>query len=130
MKTLFQVGDVKDETFKQNTRMRLEIIALENPYLVKNKKMVPFKVLFDNETVKNALLLAWHFNKGKTAVEKMQSNKEGEVIIPIAKSGRWMISTVKIISVTDSQKADYQSFGAVILLDFIEKYIHCSTFVV
>ena len=110
VKTLFQVGDVKDETFKQNTGMRLEIIALENPYLVKDKKMIPFKVLFDNETVTNALVLAWHFNRGKTIVEKLRSNKEGEVMIPIAKSGRWMISTVKMISITDNQKADYQSF--------------------
>ena len=110
VKTLFQVGDVKDETFKQNTGMRLEIIALENPYSVKDKKVIPFKVLFDNEIVKNALVLAWHYNKGKTTVEKLRSNKEGEVMIPIEKSGRWMISTVKMIPITDNQKADYQSF--------------------
>ena len=110
MKTLFQVGNVQDETFKQNTGMRLEVIALENPYLMKDKKSIPFKILFDNETVTNALVLAWHFNEGKTTVEKMRSNREGEVMIPITKSGRWMISTVKMIPIADNQKADYQSF--------------------
>ena len=110
MKTLFQVGDVQDETYKQNTGMRLEVIALDNPYSVKDKKMIPFKVIFDNEVVTNALVLAWHSDKGKTTVEKMRSNKDGEVNIPITKKGRWMISTVKMIPTTDNQKADYQSF--------------------
>jgi uncharacterized GH25 family protein len=110
VKTLFQVGDVQDETYKQNTGMRLEVIALENPYLVKDKKNIQFKILFENKAVTNALVLAWHSNDGKTTVEKMRSNKEGEVIIPITKTGRWMISTVKMIPITNNQKADYQSF--------------------
>ena len=110
VKTLFQVGDVQDETFKQNTGMRLEVIALENPYSVKDKKTIPFKILFDNKVVMNALVLAWHSENGKTTVEKMRSNKAGEVMIPITKAGRWMISTVKMIPNTDNKKADYQSF--------------------
>lgn len=110
VKTLFQVGDVQDETFKQNTGMRLEVIALDNPYSVKDKKMIHFKVLFDNQVVTNALVLAWHSENGKTTVEKMRSNKDGEVMIPIIKTGRWMISTVKMIPITDNQKVDYQSF--------------------
>ena len=110
VKTLFQVGDVQDETYKQNTGMRLEVIALENPYSLKDKKMIPFKILFDNEAVMNSLVLAWHTENGKTTVEKMRSNKDGKVMIPITKTGRWMISTVRMIPITDNQKADYQSF--------------------
>jgi uncharacterized GH25 family protein len=110
VKTLFQVGDVLDETYKQNTGMRLEVIALENPYLIKDKKMIPFKVMFDNELIMNALVLAWHSSNGKTTVEKMRSNKDGEITIAITKTGRWMISTVKMIPITNNQKADYQSF--------------------
>jgi uncharacterized GH25 family protein len=110
VKTLFQVGDVQDDTFKQNTGMRLEVIALDNPYSVNDTKSIPFKILFDNQVVKNALVLAWHSDKGKTTVEKMRSNKDGKIMIPITKTGRWMISTVKMIPLTDNQKADYQSF--------------------
>lgn len=110
VKTLFQVGQKQDDTFKQNTGMRLEVIALENPYLVKDKKVISFKILFDNEAIINALVLAWHSENGKTTVEKMRTNKEGEVMMPITKTGRWMISTVRMIPITDNQKANYQSF--------------------
>ncbi len=110
VKTLFQVGDTQDDVFKQNTGMRLEVMALENPYSVKDKKAIPFKILFDNQVVMNALVLAWHTENGKTTVEKMRSNELGEVMIPITKTGRWMISTVKMIPTTGNQKADYQSF--------------------
>lgn len=110
VKTLFQVGEVHDDTYKQNTGMRLEVIALENPYSVKDGKNIPFKVLFDNEVVTNALVLAWHSDKGKTTVEKMRSNKQGEVMIPITKTGRWMISTVRMIPIANNPTVDYQSF--------------------
>jgi len=110
VKTLFQVGNVQDETFKQNTGMRLEVIALDNPYSITDKKSISFKILFDNEVVTNALVLVWHFENSKINVEKMRSNEGGEVMIPITKTGRWMISTVKMIPIKDNQKADYQSF--------------------
>ncbi len=110
VKTLFQVGETKDETFSKNTGMRLEIIPTMNPYLIKSGDFLTFKVLFDNEVFSNALVLAWQVNHGKTSMKKLRSNAKGEVSFPITKAGRWMISTVRMIPHTAPAEADYQSF--------------------
>ena len=39
-----------------------------------------------------------------------RSNINGEVKFAIENQGRWMISTVRMIPITDNSKADYQSF--------------------
>lgn len=107
VKTLFQVGNNQDDTFGKNTGMRLEIIPLQNPYA---EKEITFKILFDNQVLTNALVLAWHHKNGKTTKVNKRSNTNGEVKFTIENQGRWMISTVRMMPVTDSQKADYQSF--------------------
>ena len=107
VKTLFQVGKTQDDTFSKNTGMRLEIIPLQNPYV---EKEVTFKVLFDNQIVTNSLVLAWHHKNGKTIMINKRSNINGEVKFAIENQGRWMISTVRMIPIIDSPKADYQSF--------------------
>lgn len=107
VKTLFQVGKINDDTFSKNTGMRLEIIPLQNPY---TEKKITFKILFDNQMVNNALVLAWHHKNGITTMIKQRSNAQGEVKFNIENQGRWMISTVRMIPIIDTQKADYQSF--------------------
>ena len=107
VKTLFQVGKNQDDTFSKNTGMRLEIVPQQNPYA---EKEITFKVLFDNQEVTNALVLAWHHKNGKTTMINKRSNEQGEVKFSIENQGRWMISTVRMIPIIDNPKADYQSF--------------------
>ena len=107
VKTLFQVGKNQDDTFNKNTGMRLEIIPLQNPYVGKD---IIFKVLFDNQVVTDALVLAWHRKNGRTTMVNQRSNANGEVKFTVENQGRWMISTVRMIPITDNSKADYQSF--------------------
>jgi uncharacterized GH25 family protein len=107
VKTLFQVGKNQDDTFSKNTGMRLEIIPIQNPYA---EKEITFKILFDNQVVTNALVLAWHHKNGKTTMINKRSKINGEVKFTIENQGRWMISTVRMIPINDNPKADYQSF--------------------
>jgi uncharacterized GH25 family protein len=110
VKTLIQVDGKNDESYAINTGMRLEIIPAQNPYAIKSKAQLTFKVLFDNAVLINALVLAWHVDKGKATHTLVRSNKKGEVTFPIVKTGKWMISTVHMISTDDSKAADWQSF--------------------
>jgi uncharacterized GH25 family protein len=107
VKTLFQVGAKQDNTFSKNTGMRLEIIPQQNPY---SAKEITFNILFDNQVVTNALVVAWHHKNGRTSKVNKRSDTNGSVKFTVENEGRWMISTVKMIPTTDNSKADYQSF--------------------
>lgn len=111
VKTLLQVGDIKDNTFAKNTGMRLELIPNKNPYQ-KDLKSIGFQVLFDNKPVSNALILVWQKNKDKTTVKKLSADTKGKVLFDISQNGRWMVSSVKMIPFENSSEADWQSFWA------------------
>jgi uncharacterized GH25 family protein len=110
VKTLFQVGNKQDNTFRKNTGMRLEIIPEQNPYINSPNKTITFKILFDNQAVKNALVLAWHYQNGKVSVENKRTSDKGDVQFLVKNEGRWMISTVKMIPIQNNTEVDYQSF--------------------
>ena len=110
VKTLFQVGNSTDSTYKLNTGMRLELIPSANPYDIKQNDSIGFTVLFDNKLVENALVLAWNVIKGKTSVTKLRSDVNGNVRFPISRTGRWMISSVKMVPHINREEADWQSY--------------------
>lgn len=112
VKTLFKVGNRNDSTFAINTGMRLELIPQQNPYTAKSGDKITVKVLFDNQTIKGALVLAWNVQDGKTSVTRFTSNEQGEISFPVILKGRWMISSVHMIPHTDPAEADWQSYWA------------------
>jgi uncharacterized GH25 family protein len=109
VKTLLQVGDVQDKTFSKNTGMRLELIPDKNPYQ-KGINNISFQVLFDNKPVNNALVLVWKKENEKSTVKKLRANKKGKVTFELSPTGRWMISSVKMIPFENRSEADWQSF--------------------
>jgi uncharacterized GH25 family protein len=110
VKTLLQVSDKQDDSYKINTGMRLELIPTANPYMKNTPKQLTFDVLFDNQIQANALVLVWQKVNGKVNMKKYRSNADGKVNFPFEAKGKWMISTVKMIPHTDPKEADWQSF--------------------
>ena len=110
VKTLIQVDNKTDDSYAVNTGMRLEIIPAKNPYAQQSKEPVTFKILFDNQPLDNALVLAWHLTAGKTTHDTLRSDKNGKVAFPIDQTGKWMISTVHMIPNADPKQADWQSY--------------------
>jgi uncharacterized GH25 family protein len=110
VKTLVQVDGKTDNTYAINTGMRLEIIPAQNPYDQKTTTPITFKILFDNKPLTNGLVLAWHVAAGKTTHTTVRSDQNGEVVFPITKTGKWMISTVHMTAHANSKEADWQSY--------------------
>lgn len=110
VKTLVQVGSKTDDTYSTDTGMRLEIIPGKNPYAANAAGPIKFKVRFDNKSLSNSLVLAWHSVDGATTHTKLRSDRNGEVTFPVTKTGKWMISTVHMIPTGDAKEADWQSF--------------------
>lgn len=110
VKTLVQVGDKHDDTYKKNTGMTFELIPERNPYLIQPNQSEIFTVLYKNQPLPNALVLAWHRHQGKTTMKQYRSNAKGQIQCLLKRQGRWMISAVHMVPHTNPQEADWQSY--------------------
>ena len=110
-KTLIQVGDKFDETYKKNTQMALEIIPQKNPYQMQMGDEMIVKVLFKNKPLANKMIVAWHkTDTEKTTHQKLKTDTDGMLKMKLDKVGYWMISTVHMVEVKNNPDANYQSY--------------------
>lgn len=110
-KTLIQVGNKFDETYKKNTQMALEIIPQKNPYQMQVGDEMIVKVLFKNKPLTNKMILAWHkTDTEKTTHQKLKTDADGMLKMKLDKAGYWMISTVHMVEVKNNTDANYQSY--------------------
>lgn len=110
VKTIIQAGNKKDDTYKQETDLPVDIIPLQNPYALKNNDSVTVEVLFRKQPLSNYKVRIWHKNKGELLTSNLTTNEKGELKFKIKTSGEWMISTVAMERLTDKDKADWQSY--------------------
>ena len=108
VKTLLQVGNTHDETYRINTGMRLEIIPEKNPYT--SDKSLIFKILFDNKPLKNALVVVWQKGIEQPNKRNFRSDANGKVIFSFEPKGAWMVSSVNMVPHTKPTEADWQSY--------------------
>ncbi|MDO9260920.1 MAG: DUF4198 domain-containing protein [Flavobacteriaceae bacterium] len=109
VKTLLNVGNKYDETYRTITGMPLEIIPSTNPYAIDKLTFIEFKVLFNGNPLNEALVSVWHKTNDEVSVKKQWTDTEGNVIFQINPSGKWMISVVTMIP-SKEQTVDWQSY--------------------
>lgn len=110
VKTILQVGAVYDSTAQQQTDLPLDIIPQSNPYTTRNKKEITIKVFFKQELLPNTLVKVWHRKKNKTTKEEYISNRNGEISFDVERTGEWMVSCVKMVRLSNDEKAQWQSY--------------------
>ncbi len=109
VKTLIQVGD-KKSNISHATNLPLDIIPSANPYGLKDNDSLSAKILFKKQPLANQLVNVWHRLNGKTTHQQYQTNNKGIITFAVATTGKWMISTVKMLHLDDDPKANWQSF--------------------
>ena len=108
-KTLIEVDGKKDETYKMNCGMVLEIIPQSNPYEIKNELPVYFE--FKGKALANYQVRTWCKKNGKLVNKSFYTtNEKGVAVLPVKESGEWMISLVKMEILKNNEKADYESY--------------------
>ena len=117
VKTLLQVGNINDETYRINTGMRLEIIPEQNPYT--SDKSLTFKILFDNKPLKNALVVVWQKGIEKLNKREFRSNADGKITFSFEPKGIWMVSSVNMVPHIKPIEADWQSYWSSYTFGFI-----------
>ncbi len=110
VKTILQVGEKYDSSFKQTTPLPLDIIPMQHPYLIKDKQKLTMKVLFNKKPLIEQLVIVWYWYQGKTLKEEVLTDENGLVSFKVKKSGRWMVSTVKMEHLENDPKANWQSY--------------------
>lgn len=112
LKSLLQVGSRRDNTYKKNLGMKLEIIPLENPYSKKVGDDLKFQVLFDGKPLAGRTVYA--DNRGGET-QKMTTGKDGKFAMKIDKNGMWLVRLVFMQRCkADCGEADWESFWGAI----------------
>ncbi|GHB79933.1 DUF4198 domain-containing protein [Persicitalea jodogahamensis] len=110
-KTIIQVGEQKNGLPTKPTGLDLDIIPLQNPYAMKRNSALTCRILYNQKPLANAMVRCWRRVNGKTEVEFQQTDSKGEATFELTKKGKaaYMLSSVHMVRLADSDKADWQS---------------------
>lgn len=108
IKSLLQVGDLRDETFKRLVGSKLEIVPLENPYSKKVGDSLNLQILFEGKPLLGRTVFA---NNRNSKPQKMTTDGEGKFAMKIDHSGLWLVRLVFMQRcASDCKDADWESF--------------------
>lgn len=104
-KALIAVGDSKKGAWDKVLGLPLEIVPMQNPFLVKAGDTLRVKVLFQEKPLGQANL-GWHRpGDGDTPGGTVRTNAKGEALIPISESG---LITIRLTHMTRPKAADHE----------------------
>lgn len=108
LKSLLQVGSKRDETYKKQVGLKLEITPLENPYEKKIGDSIQFQVTFDEKPLADRMVFA---DNRDGATQKMMTDGRGRVTMKIDRKGLWLVRLVMMQRCqNDCGEADWESF--------------------
>ncbi len=113
LKSLVQVGDRRDDTYKQELGFRLEIIPINNPSLIKLGDTLVVRVFLEGKPLAGAHIeaLCRYENKGMGRFLSTTST-DGTAGFKIVQSGVWAIRLVHMRRCSNCSDADWESFWA------------------
>lgn len=115
-KLLVQAGDIKDDVYKTNAGLRLEIIPDKNPYALTSGDYLQCQVLFEGKPGAHQLVKVWSFVGNRIFLQNIYTENDGTVKFPLSSKGPWMVSTVKMIH-SEKAGADYHSLWASLVFE-------------
>lgn len=112
IRSLLQVGDKRDDTYKKPVGLKLEIMPLENPYAKRVGDELKFQVIFDGKPLADRTVFA---DNRASKTQKMTTDKNGRVTIKIDRSGLWLVRLVTMRRcAAECGEADWESFWGAI----------------
>jgi len=108
IKSLLQVGERRDETYKRRVGLKLEITPLGNPYSKKVGDRLKFQVIFDGKPLADRTVFA---DNRSSPTQKMTTDKSGKITVKLDQSGLWIVRLVTMRRcAADCGEADWESF--------------------
>jgi uncharacterized GH25 family protein len=109
VKTLLRMGGPSGPGWAVRTGQMLEIVPRADPQALRRGRDLGFQVLFAGRPLAGALVKAWHTRGEQLAVLRARTNASGEVAFALPWAGRWMVSLVHMVPVTDAAGIDWDS---------------------
>lgn len=111
IKSLVQVGDKQDATYKKKVGLKLEIIPLQNPYSKKPGDTIKFQVFFEGKPLTEKTIFAYNENDNNVSTQKTLTDKNGEFSFKLNRSGFWLIRLVVMKRCeTNCKDTEWESF--------------------
>ena len=111
IKTLLQIGDKLDNTYKEKTGLKLDITPLENPYSKKPGDTLGFQILFDGKPLANKTAFADNRDGETTSRQKLTTDANGKFTVKLDRKGSWLVRLVVMQRCkVDCGGADWESF--------------------
>lgn len=111
IKTLLQIGEKRDKTYKEKTALKLDITPLENPYSKKSGDNLSFQVLFDGKPLVNRTAFADNRDVELFSKQKVTTDANGKFTVKLDRKGTWLVRLVVMQRCkTDCGEADWESF--------------------
>lgn len=111
LKTLLQVGNKLDNTYKMKSGLKLDITPRENPYSKKAGEQLGFQVTFDGKPLAGKAIFADNRDGDNITRVKLITDKNGRVNVKLDRKGVWLVRLVFMQRCkTDCGEADWESF--------------------
>lgn len=117
VKAIFQVGDVRTDTFKTALGYPVEIIPQQNPYSLKVGQSLDVLCVKDGQPLAGQFVLAGRELNGKElAAPSVRTDQSGLARIVLNGAGKWYVKFIHMTAVNDSQ-VNYESKWATLTFE-------------
>jgi len=108
LKSLVRVGETAEgDLYKQAIGQKLEILLLQNPYLMHPGDTLQVQILFEGQTLADKLVTAFHEDgKQLVSTSTMNTNSEGIAEFALDRAGFWLIRLVHLLPCTERYEGD------------------------
>ena len=108
LKALVQVGSVTEgDLHKRVVGQRLEILLLQNPYLLDPGDDIEVQVLFDGEPLHDKLVKAFHkTGRGVVTKSRARTSQDGIARFTLDEAGPWLIRLVHMLPCAERADVD------------------------
>ncbi|MEP6514263.1 MAG: DUF4198 domain-containing protein [Parafilimonas sp.] len=114
IKALVKSGDTNSDTlYKTITGQKLEIILLNNPYILRVGKVLKAQMLFNGLPLKNIIITARNRTGSEAAsASTSRTDNNGICSFKLIRKGVWFLHATYMIPCPDKEDSDWESFWA------------------
>jgi uncharacterized GH25 family protein len=89
----------------------LELVAETSPYRLGSKKELRVRLLYQDQPLEGALIVAFNKNDPKTKI-KVRTDKDGRAVLNLIRPGMWLVTSVHMLPAAFYSRADWESYWA------------------
>lgn len=106
-----QVGDSFTKNVSTPIGHMLEIVPLQNPYLLKEGDMLTVQILFRGKPLENALIdLSPLSTVSSDEIQAQRSDENGEEAFSMSREGSWKFNVISGVPNPGNDKDEYETY--------------------